>query len=159
MGVFLNYCVDKDIYHNPGTPHCVTLSTTQYTYKSELLVHLSLGKNLGIIINNLIQYEFGEDEVFESEQFLLKKTHDTGRSKPMTQSIFEDKLKRFDMSQTVKEQEVLEEYRYIDKNGQSDMVRIVVTVKGGSMTAVIDFKDTEQYKNFIKPAWLMQPAE
>ena len=91
-----------------------------------------------------------------NEQFMAKKTYGKGKPKPITRSTFEEKRKRFDMSQTAVEQEILEEYAYVDKAGHPSTVQIVITATGGTMTAAIDFKDSEQYQNFVLPAWLIQ---
>jgi len=53
----------------------------------------------------------------------------------------------------------LEEYKYTGKDGRPYTAQIVITVKLGSMTANIDFKDAEQYENFICPEWLTIPEQ
>ena len=155
MAVLITYQVDKELYYKPDTPHSITLITTEYSYKNEILVHLWIGKNIGIKISNLIQEEFENIANFHSEQFFFKKSYNEGRAKPTTRSTFEDKIKRFDTNQTATLYEVLEEYRYIGKDGQPDMVQIPVTITGVSVTVVICFKDTAQHENFVKPAWLV----
>ena len=156
MAVLVNYQVDRGIYDNPGAAHEITLITTEYTYKNDMLVHLQMGKNLNIKLNNLLQYKFNKDKNFHNEQFLFKKIYNKGDPKPTTRSTFEEKIKQFNESQTKISREILEEYRYTGKNGKSAAVQIAVTEKDESMRAVIDFKDAEQYENFIEPAWLTQ---
>ena len=157
MPVVVTYQIDIDIYHDPNTKHDVSLTTTEYICRNDVLVHLQIGKNLGIRLNNLVQYQFkGSMAALSNEQFMAKKTYGKGKPKPITLSTFEEKRKRFDMSQTAVEQEILEEYSFIDKVGHPGVVQIVITIKGGVMSAVIDFKHSEQYQNFVLPAWLIQ---
>jgi len=154
MNIIVTYHVDKDLYD--GSEHRASLVTTEYICRSNILVHLQIGKNLGIRLNNLLSYDFKKDIAVQNEQFLAGKSYNQSKPKPITRSTFEDKMKRFDMSQTVIEREILEEYSYTDRNGHSDEVQIVITAKDDTMTAVIDFKDTEQHSNFICPAWLVK---
>lgn len=158
MTIIATYYIDKDLYYAPDTKHDVSLSTTEYIYKSDTLVHLLIGRNLGIRLNNSLRYEFKKEAALQNEQFMSKKSYSHGKVKSITRSTFEEKLKRFDMSQTVVEQEIVEEYTYADKSGCSDEVQIVITVKEGKMTAAIDFKDAGQYENVICPAWLIKPT-
>jgi hypothetical protein len=58
------------------------------------------------------------------------------------------------MGQTAIEQEIIEDYSYIDKNGNAASVQIAVMEKASGMTATIDFEDAAQHTNFIRPAWL-----
>ena len=156
MTVVATYRVDIDIYHDPNTKHDISLTTTEYICGNDILVHLQMGKNLGIRLNNLMQYQFkGGMAMLENEQFMAKKTYGKEKPKPITRSTFEEKRKRFDMSQTAVEQEILEEYAYTGRIGHPDTVQIVITATGGTMTAVIDFKDAEQYHNFVPPVWLI----
>jgi len=157
MVIVASYNVDRVLYFSPGAKHTVKLSTTEYTCGNDMLVHLQLGKNLGISLNNLLRYEFKRNTDFQSEQFLFRKTYGGG-AKPTTQSAFDQKLKRFDISQTVIEREILEEYSYTDKNGKTDSVQIVVREEALRTTANIDFKDAEQHKDFVRPAWLEPPG-
>jgi len=155
MIILISYRVDKDLYHAPETKHDISLRTTEYKFKSDMLVHLEVGKNLGIRLNNRLRYEFKKDEALQKEQFFYKKAYNSGKAKPTTRSTFEDKLKRFDMSNTAVEQETVEEYAYTDKSGRSDSAQIVIKELDGEMTAAIDFKDMAQYENFTCPAWLI----
>ena len=156
MTVVATYQVDIDIYHDPDIKHDVSLTTTEYIRGNDVLVHLQMGKNLGIRLNNLTQYQFkGSITALTNEQFMAKKTYGRGKPKPITRSTFEEKRKRFDMSQTAVEQEILEEYAYIDKAGHPGAVQIVITIKDGVMSAVIDFKDSEQSQSFTPPVWLI----
>ena len=156
MTVVATYQVDIDIYHNSNTKHDVSLITTEYICGNDILVHLQMGKNFGIRLNNLIQYQFkGGRVALGNEQFMARKTYGRGKPKPITRSTFEEKRKRFDISQTAVEQEILEEHSYIDKAGHPDAVQIAITIKDGVMSAVISFKDSEQYQNSILPAWLI----
>jgi hypothetical protein len=156
MTVVATYKVDMDIYHDPNIKHDVSLTTTEYICGNDILVHLQMGKNFGIRLNNLMQYQFkGSITGLTNDQFMTKKTYGRGKPKSITKSTFEEKRKRFDMSQTTMEQEILEEYAYIDKAGHPGAVQIVITIKDGVMSAVISFKDSEQYQNSILPAWLM----
>jgi len=154
MNIVVTYHVDKDLYDS--SEHRASLITTEYLHRSDMLVHLQLGKNLGIRLSNLLSYDFKKDIAVQNEQFLAGKSYNKSKPKPITRSTFEDKLSRFDMSQTVTEREILEEYSYTDRNGHSDEVQIVITAKDDTMTAIIDFKDTEQHSIFICPAWLVK---
>jgi len=154
MFITVSYHVDKALYFSSDRKHFIEISTTEYTYGNEMLVHLQYGKNFGIRLNNLLRYEFKKDKDFQNEQFFFKKVYSGGKPKPTTQSTFDKKLSRFDMGQTVVEQEILEGYSYTDKNGHSASVQIVVREKNGGITAAIDFKDLDQFNHFICPAWL-----
>jgi hypothetical protein len=155
MGIIVSYRVDTTLYFSPDTAHTLTLSTTEYTYKNDVLVHFQFGNNLNIRLNNLLRYEFKKSKEVHNEQFLYKKTYAGGNAKPTSQSTFDDKLSRFDLAQTAIEQEMVEEYAYTDKNGNSDSVQIAVRIKNGTdMTAAIEFNDMTQYECFAGPKWL-----
>lgn len=64
-------------------------------------------------------------------------------------------MKRFDMSCTVTEQEILEEYFYRDKEGSLCETQIVIKIRKDGITSVINFKDITQYTNFVPPSWLV----
>ena len=156
MTIVVTYRVDIDMYHDPNTKHDISLTTTEYICRNDILVHLQMGRNFGIRLNNLMQYQFkGGMAALANEQFMAKKAYGKGKPKPITRSTFEEKRKRFDMSQTAVEQEILEEYAYIDKDGHLGTVQIAITIKDGAMSAVIDFKDSRQYQNFTPPVWLI----
>lgn len=156
MTIVVTYRVDIDMYHDPNTKHDISLTTTEYICRNDILVHLQMGRNFGIRLNNLMQYQFkGGMAALLSEQFMAKKTYGKGKPKPITHSTFVEKRKRFDMSQTAVEQEILEEYAYTDKAGHPGAVQIVITIKDAVMSAVIDFKDSEQCQNFVPPVWLI----
>ena len=154
MVIIISYRVDRALYFSSDRKHSIELSTTEYTYGNEMLVHLQFGKNLGIRLNNRLRYEFKKNKDFQNEQFFCKKVYSSGKAKPTTQSTFDEKLRRFVIEQTIIEQEILEAYSYTDKSGRSASVQIVVKEKDRGMTATIDFKDLEQHNNFICPAWL-----
>jgi hypothetical protein len=153
MSVIVTYDVDIELYDSFN--HRVLLETTEYTYKTSVLVHLKIGKNLGIRLNNRLRSIFDVKEALQNEQFFIKKTYNQGRSKPISRGTFEEKLQRFNMSQTVVEREIVKDYNYVSKDGCSDNVQIQVIVRGGEMTAVIDFKDIGQARNFDCPNWLL----
>lgn len=157
MPVVVTYRVDINMYRDPNTKHDISLTTTEYICGNDVLVHLQIVKNISIRFNNLMQYQFkGGMAALPNEQFMSRKAYGKGKPKPITRSTFEEKRKRFDMSQTAVEQEILEEYAYVDKAGHPSTVQIVITATGGTMTAAIDFKDSEQYQNFVLLAWLIQ---
>lgn len=156
MYIIVTYLVDKELYYDPATKHQSLLITTEYKHRNDVLVHLQLGRNLGVRLNNLLSYDFKKDTSFSNDQFLYRKFYSKNKAKPITCGTFEDKLKRLDVDQTVVEREILEEYSYTDKSNRSDEVQIVITVKSDIMTAVIEFKDGEQHENFICPAWLVK---
>jgi len=156
MAILIDYRVDRELYGSPEKPHHISLITTEYTHRNDVLIHLQIGKNIGIRLNNLIRYEFRKDDEFQNEQFLYKKSYGERKPKPTTRSTFEDKLKRFDMSRTTITREILIEYSYTGKNGKPDSAQIVVNEKDGSMIATIDFKDAEHLENFIEPIWFIK---
>lgn len=159
MEYFVVYNIDKDLYYAPDTKHNVSLATTEYFYKNEILVHVQIGTNLGIRLNNLIRYDFNKDKILQNEQFMYRKSYQKkDKTKIVTRGTFEDKMKRFDINKTVKEQEIIEEYSYINKNNRSDTTQIAITIKDNIMTATISFKDIEQCKNFIYPVWFSNVA-
>lgn len=145
-----SYKVNKDLYY--ANTHTPNLTTTEYTYRNNKLVHLCIGKNLGIRLNNILQYEIGKS--LTNEQFFYGKTYSHAKPKPTTRSTYEQKLMQFDMKQTVVEREIVEEYAYTDKTGRRDTVQIAVTIKTDGITATIDFRDTEQYEKFTCPEWI-----
>ncbi len=153
MIITITYGVDADLYR-ADTKHDVSLTTTEYVYRNEMLVHLQVGKNFGIRLNDRLKQEFKRAPALPGEQFLFKKTYNRDAAKPITQSSFTEKLNSFDMSQTEIKREILEEYRYTGKDSAAYNVQIVITEKDGVMAAVIDFSDTKQYENFIAPTWL-----
>lgn len=150
------YNVIKELYYNADTKHNATLITTEYTYKNTLLVHLLIGRNLGISINNMLSYHTKKEVNFQNEQFFTKKTYSSRKPKPITCSTFDEKLKGFNMSNTLMEQEILEEYSYTDNAGHTDTIQIVIRIKNDIMSATVDFKDSEQYQNFVCPVWLVR---
>lgn len=155
MVIVASYHVDTALYFSSDTVHTVTLHTTEYTYKNDLLVHLQVGKKLNARLNEVFRHDFRKNESLAGEQYFHKKTYNKGNAKPTTQSTFDDKLSRFDMGKTVIEQEIVEEYAYTGKDGKPDSVQIAVRDKSGTdITATIDFKDMAQHDNFICPAWL-----
>lgn len=154
MAIVVTYSVNNELYYNPDVKHQTSLITTEYKYKSDILIRLQIYKNLGIRLNNVLSYDFKRDLSIPNEQYLFKKAYSKNEAKPITRSTFEDKFKRLDMAQTTTEHEILEEYPYMDIHSRSDEVQIVITKINDVMTAVIDFKDAEQYENFTCPAWL-----
>ena len=124
-----------------------------------MLVYLEMGKKYGIRLNNLLRYEFADTVALPDEQFMYKKTYKQGDAKPITSGTFAEKLEQFDMSQTVIEKEILEEYTCIDKDGSADEIQIVIREKDGVMTAEIDFRDVEQFNHFVAPLWLIRLME
>lgn len=134
------------------------LDTTEYTYKCDMLVHLRIGKNLGIRLNTRLRCVFKMDTALQNEQFFAKKHYNQGNSKSITKSTFEEKKKQFDMSETAVTREIVEEYAYTGEDGSPDELQIQVKVDGDEMIAVIDFKDESQLNNLVCPAWLIPPA-
>jgi hypothetical protein len=101
-----------------------------------------------------LRHEFKKDADLQNQQFFYKKTYDSGSAKPVTQSTFNEKLKHFDLGQTIIEQEIVGEYSYTDQTGKPDSVQIVVRERNLRLTATIDFKDAVQHERFACPAWL-----
>lgn len=160
MAIVVTYNVNKDLYYFPDTKHNISLITTEYAYKTDVLINLQIGKNLGIRLNNILSYDFKKDAPLQNEQLMFRKSYQSkDKTKPITRSTYEEKIKRFDMSKTATEQEIVDEYAYVNKCNHSDEVQIVITSRDGIMTAVIEFKDIEQYENFICPEWLEKLKE
>ena len=154
MVITASYPVDKALYFSSGAKHTILLSTTEYTYRNDMLVHVRIGKNTAIRLSNLLRYECVAGQDLQDEWFLGKKTYNHARPAPITRSTFDEKLRRFDLGQTVIEQEIVEEYAYADQAGNPDSVQIVVRDNASVMMASVDFKDAGQYKSFVGPAWL-----
>lgn len=153
MTATVTYAVDKDSYAK--SEHHVLSVTTEYTYKSDMLIHLWMEKNLCIRLNNRLRYAFRIHKDLQNEHFFFKKTYNQGKAKPISRSVFEEKQKRFDIGQTVFVQNILEEYAYTGKDGCSEEIQITVEVKEDEMTAEISFKDETQPENFVAPVWLI----
>jgi hypothetical protein len=153
MIITVDYRVDRGLYYS--AEHCVTLVTTEYICNTDILAHVMIGKSLGVRLNDLMRHEFGKDVFLQNEQFFAKKTYKMEEIRPITRGTFEEKQKRFDISQTIIEQETVEVYYYTDKSGTTDSVEIVVREKDSKMTAEIEFNNPEQRQTFIYPAWLM----
>lgn len=155
MTIVITYRVDRELFYAPDTKHQITLITTEYMYRSSTLVHLRLGRNLGIRLNNRLRYEFNKDLDFNNNQFMFEKSYNKRKAKVVSRSTFEEKLELFDMNETTIEHGLVEKYTYLNKKGCSDSVQIAIREKGDIMTAVVDFIDVEQYMNFINPIWLL----
>jgi len=154
--VIVSYRCNKELYLESEKDHATVLVTTEYSCGDDVFVHLQLDGNYGIRLNNLLNYAFKQDLSFSNEQFLHKKSHYDSDMEIITRDVFEERLKRFEMGKITVRLEVLKEYGYVNKLGQSDNVHITVIVKDESMTAAIDFRDAEQCGNFVCPAWLTE---
>jgi hypothetical protein len=150
MMIVVTFRVDEDLYYAPHTEHDVLLSTTEFTYKGDTVV-LQVCRKLGVRLSGELCHEQGEI-------FYIKEPCGQNKVKLTNRSAFAEKLQRFDKSQTVVEQEMIEKYNYTDQCGHPAEVQIVITAKDGKMSAVIHFKDAEHYKNFVCPGWLAQTA-
>ena len=159
MAILIDYLVDEKVYYNPATKHRALLITSEYKYKNDVLVHLQFNSDLNTRLNNILEFESKKETVLSGDQFFSKKTYNQGKTKQITRESFGEKIKRFDVNQTVLEQEILEEYSYTDKNNRLDTVQIAVTEKDNKITAVIDFKDIEQYEYFVCPEWLLNKID
>lgn len=156
MAIVVTYNVNKDLYYASDTNHSISLVTTEYEYKTDILVHLQIGKNLSIRLNNIISYSFNKDTPLKNEQFMFRKTYQANdKIKQITRSTFEDKLRHFSPEKTAICQEIVEDYIYTDKNNHSTEVQIAIMIKSDTTTAVIDFKDPEQFESFVRPVWLL----
>jgi hypothetical protein len=152
MTIAVTYRVDDALYFD--SEHDVSLETTEYAYGGDLLVHMWIGKSIGSCLGERLEKIFTVNMDVESDQFFQKSASHNGIAQLTTRDLFEEKLQRFDKSQTVVEKEILEEYAYVGKDGRPGSVRISVKSKGGRMTAVIYFADTEHLYHFVSPAWL-----
>jgi len=150
--IVITYGIDKASYDNPNTHHNIMLVTTEYSLGRKTLVHLQSGELLHNRLHQELSHVFRKRIRFQDEQFIFKTD---AKTECLTHGEFKAKLKQFDMGQTLKTQETLENYCYIDKANQQDIVGITITIQNDNMYAVIDFKDPDQYENFIAPAWLV----
>jgi len=152
--IVVTYMIDKTLYNDPSVHHNIAIVTTEYSYKATTLVHVQLGQLFHNRLNHRLNSRLGKNVKSPGEHFLLKKGRD--KSKGLTRSEFETKLKQFDMRQTEGVREIVEDYCYTDMNRQQDIIGITITIKRNNITAVIDFKSLAQYKNFVPPAWLIE---
>ena len=160
MIIGVQYQVDKDIYDRPDTPHNVVMVTSEYSsHRAEILVHLQLGKNFHIRLNNMVRYRFSADVAVDDEQFFSTSPRKKDKIKALTRSAFEEKMSRLDMGKVSLECEIVEEYHYTDKRNQPRVIQIPITVKDDSAFTVIEFESKEQHDNFIEPAWLVWTPE
>ena len=147
--------VDEKIYNDPGTEHTVLMATIEHSCRGETLAYLHIGTVLDVRLNGMIHREFTADTDLEIDQFFIRKGQ--REAKKLTRGAFEETLKRFDVSQTVTGQEIVEEYAYTDKRGRPDRMRIIITIKYNIWTTTLDFKDEAHYDDFVCPAWLQKP--
>ncbi|MDR0326259.1 MAG: hypothetical protein LBI19_09220 [Oscillospiraceae bacterium] len=151
------YFIDTALYDHPDTRHNVSIITKEYTYKEETLAHMRLCESIGTGIEYLINTMLIGDVEIKNEYFIVKNTYDPAKWSVHSRDVFDEKMKRFDLSQTALAWEIVEMYAYIDKKGCHDEVKIVIMRKEEVMTAVIDFKDEAQCADFTCPPWLMDP--
>lgn len=154
MIISITYKVNQALYHSSNVTHDITLITTEYQYGNELLVHLQIGKNLNIRLNNCLDALLPQG--IQKEQFLFKKKYNPGDTKLITRSTFNAKISQFVTRQTAIKREILEEYAYTNMYGLPDRVHIVMTHREDTTVATIDFEDVKQYKSFIYPEWLVR---
>ena len=155
MAIFVNYGIEKDLYYDPKTNHNIILITTEYFCGNNILVHLEQGSNLNIRLNNLLKYVSKKNIDFQQNLFFQKKSYSKKEANQITQNTFEEKIKKYDLNKITVEQEILEEYDYTDKNDNLNKIQIVIKIKNDSITAIVDFKNLNQYENFVCPAWLV----
>ncbi len=158
MIITVTYRIDFDLYR-ADAKHDISLTTTVYIYRNNILAHLQFGKNFRIRLNNRVQYSFKCDFTVLNDNYMFCKSYNREKVKHMSQSAFEKKLERFDKSQTAIEKEIIEEYAYTGKNSVTDTVKIAIVEKNGATTAEIDFSSDEQFKNFVAPVWLVRLSE
>ena len=156
MAIIINYSVNKDLYYTPQTNLNITMITTEYTYGNNILMHLEQGINLNIRLKNILDHTLKKDNGLKKDYFFYKKTYKKGQPKPITQNSFEEKIKKLYKNKIIVEQEIIEEYNYVDKIGNNSKVQIVIMVKNEKITAMIDFINAEQCENFVCPAWLSE---
>ncbi len=153
--IVTTYGVDKKIYHDTETRHDISLITMEYVHGNDILVCLRIGGNTGVRLNELLRSGIAGGVAIHGERYLFMKTYRRLKPKPITRSSFDEKLKRFDISKTSIETEILEIYAYTGKNGRADAVQLVIREKGNTMTAVIDFRNSEHQENFAAPPYLL----
>ncbi len=155
MIITVAYLIDAKLY-DTDILHNITLTTTEYVRGTDMLVHQKIGKNFAIRLNNRLRCEIKRFSALSNEHYFYSKTYNIKAAKSVTQGAFTDRLMRWDMGETTVEREIVEEYSYIDRNGDACNAQLIITEKNSVMTAVIEFPDTEKLQNFIAPLWLVQ---
>ena len=155
MVIGIQYQIDKGVYDRLDTPHNVIMVTSEYSDGTKTLVHLQIGRNFHIRLNNMLRYRLKADVALDNEQFFSESPHKKGKIKAITHSIFEEQMSQFDMSKATIEREIVEEYHYTDKSNRPQVIQIPITIKSDSTFAEMEFENIEQYDNFIAPAWLI----
>jgi hypothetical protein len=115
-----------------------------------------MSENIGASISERINSILNSDITLQNEYCIYRKAG-LLKGAIIPRGAFKDGIKRFDKSQTAVVREIIEKYTYIGKNDRQDEVHIIITVKGGRIPAVIDFRDKEQHGCFTAPAWLTEP--
>ena len=156
MDLIFTYQIIKDKYYSSDTKHTISLITTEYTYKNNILVHLQLNSGFHLHTANILTDKLNKNIKLGKEIFMTKKNYKHSTVKNINKNRFNTMLGQFDISQTAIEQEILEEYGYIDKNNCSDSVQITTTIKNDILFATINFKNKNQHDSFVPPRWLIE---
>jgi len=155
MAIVISYSVDTDLYNPSELGSSTLISTTEYMYNNETIIHVLLGEKARSHLSNRLSNEIGNNRTLQTEQFFIKKNVMQSKAMPSTRSSFEKRMRAFDMNRTAVSQEIVEELNYCDKNQHSETVSVVILIKNERAIATIDFKDSKQFANFIRPDWLL----
>lgn len=154
MTIAVTYKVDMNLYTSPTANRNITLITTEYMCKTNILVHIQMNKNTAISTNRVLEAHFHLKRRLESDLFFCKKTYNMKAVKSITKPTFEERFSKFPKDETTITKEILEQYNYHDKNGKAGEVQILLTQREAETTAVIDFKSKQQCDDFVAPDWL-----
>ncbi|MCL1806163.1 MAG: hypothetical protein FWG31_00500 [Oscillospiraceae bacterium] len=149
------YHVDKQCYDHAETKHNISITTTEYACGDQAVAHIQMSENTGVSISGRINSILKSCITLQNEYYICRKTGFAAGS-VISRELFEEHLIRFDKKKTAVVREIVETYAYTGQNGRQDEAQIIITMKGGRMTAVIDFRDEEQYGCFAAPSWLLE---
>ena len=60
MTVVATYQIDINMYCDANTKHNLSSTTTEYICRNDVLLHLQMGKNLGLRLNNMSRINLRE---------------------------------------------------------------------------------------------------
>ena len=142
-------------FYRAHEKHDVLMEMREYICEDSALIHIRIGDNICVRLGSGIEDEFRGQASVPMELYLFQNTCNDGKVNTVSRHVFEKKLRRFDITKTAVVKEFLEAYSYTGKDRGNNEVHITIVEKDGQMTAVIDFSDDKQYKNFVAPDWLL----
>jgi len=145
----ITYQVNEHLYFD--TEHKILLSTTEYKQKDETIACLQMNGELFSVFNGIVKDQCSGAEL-RPEEFIY--TGAKGKAR-IDRRQFEEMAERFKAGGSTAEREILEEYAYTGKDGQTGSQRIVVRMQSGEMTVEIEFGDVKEFENFVFPDWVI----